>query len=129
MSPSAGGGKVARWAAEGSSTAAGTGTVRTEARVFGDASFGGWPINLLELLSRPAWMADALCRERPEVNWFPERAKGVDLGAEIAAARSVCARCLVRDECLAFAVQHKERGVWGGTSEQERQALRKSRAA
>jgi WhiB family transcriptional regulator, redox-sensing transcriptional regulator len=70
-------------------------------------------------------MADALCRERPEVDWFPDREKGVNAGAQVVAAKAVCARCLVRDECLAFAIEHWERGVWGGTSEGERRVLRK----
>ena len=26
-----------------------------------------------ELLARPEWMADGLCLEHPEVNFFPER--------------------------------------------------------
>ncbi len=38
------------------------------------------------LLERPAWHADAACREHPEVDWFPER--GDDQGP----AKAVCAR-------------------------------------
>ena len=58
---------------------------------------------------RPAWQADALCREYPEVNFFPQR--GEDLGP----AKQVCARCTVADECREFARANGERdGVWGG---------------
>ncbi|TML93581.1 MAG: hypothetical protein E6G06_01730 [Actinobacteria bacterium] len=34
-------------------------------------------------------------------------------------ARAVCGRCLMRDECLAFALEHHERG---GLSRRERRA-------
>ena len=27
--------------------------------------------DLADLVERPAWMLDALCREHPEINWFP----------------------------------------------------------
>jgi hypothetical protein len=35
----------------------------------------------------------------------------------------------VRPECLAFAIDNDERGVWGGTSEAERRAMRRDQAA
>lgn len=66
---------------------------------------------------RPRWMRDALCREHPEVTWFPER------GGTGREARAICARCLVRDECRTYATEHREHGVWGGTSETERAAM------
>jgi WhiB family redox-sensing transcriptional regulator len=40
------------------------------------------------------------------------------------AALVVCSGCDVRDECLGFAVETRERfGVWGGTTERERKRL------
>jgi WhiB family redox-sensing transcriptional regulator len=60
---------------------------------------------------RPAWQADALCAEPAyaDLAWFPER------GQPTAPAKAVCARCLVRAECLAFAVENGiTEGVWGG---------------
>lgn len=44
-------------------------------------------------------------------------------------ARSLCAKCPVRDLCLQYAVEHHEIGIWGGTSETERRELRKDAAA
>ena len=74
-----------------------------------EASTAGEVLGLLGL--RPAWMRDGLCREHPEVSFYP------DLGQSLEPARAVCQRCLVRDECLAYALQHDERhGVWGGLS-------------
>ena len=75
------------------------------------------PLALADLLDRPAWMADAACREHPDLPWVPER--GPDQG-KIPAMYAICAGCLVRDECYAFAVEGDETGVWGGTSVSER---------
>lgn len=68
----------------------------------------------------PAWMRDALCREPfPGVNWFPER--GEDAGP----AKAVCRRCLVMEECRAYAGLDPElQGIWGGLSERQRRRLR-----
>ena len=57
---------------------------------------------LAELIHRPLWHADALCREHPEINWFPGK------GEANRAARAVCARCPVREECLAFALGYDD---------------------
>ncbi|MGH9015579.1 MAG: WhiB family transcriptional regulator [Acidimicrobiia bacterium] len=65
-------------------------------------------------------MRDALCVEDAyaDVDFFPER------GVSLNPCRAVCARCLVRAECAAYAFQHEiEFGVWGGTTgEQRREA-------
>ncbi len=50
------------------------------------------------LLGRPAWMADALCREHPEVSWFVER------GEPLGPAKDICGRCLVLAECTSWAL-------------------------
>ena len=69
---------------------------------------------------REPWQADALCREYPDVDWF---ATNTD------EPKAICARCLVRQECLDHAIDHDERhGVWGGTDEGERRAIGRSAA-
>jgi len=41
-------------------------------------------------------------------------------------AKKVCQSCLVTEHCLKYAIDHNETsGVWGGTSETERRALRR----
>lgn len=67
---------------------------------------------------RPAWMADGACQETPQVNFFPEQGESAE------DAKAVCAHCLARDECLAFALAEGiEHGVWGGLSPRERRGL------
>ena len=82
------------------------------------------PDELLGVIaSPPAWMRDALCPEYPQVEFF------VDRGETAAPARSVCSRCLVMRECREYAVERGIlEGIWGGTSPQERKALRRQAA-
>lgn len=70
------------------------------------------------LLGRPAWMAHALCREHPEVNWFPESGESAE------PAIALCRRCPVREPCSEFAMGERF-GVWAGTSARERQRTRR----
>jgi WhiB family redox-sensing transcriptional regulator len=87
-----------------------------------EALMTGATVDLLEIQPRPEWHADALCREHPEISWFPEH------GESTTPARAVCARCLVREECLEYALDDPGAlrwGVWGGTTERERRALRR----
>lgn len=45
-------------------------------------------------------------------------------------AAKICARCVVRDECLEYALEREEiHGFWGGMSPQGREVLMKSREA
>lgn len=47
-----------------------------------------------------------------------------------AAAKAVCARCQVSDECLAYALEARERyGIWGGLTADERRELGRRGAA
>lgn len=79
-------------------------------------------IDLADFINRPAWMADGLCNLYPDVSWFPER------GQDAAAAKAVCARCPVSAQCLAYALEHEERGIWAGTSERKRKQIGRAAA-
>lgn len=70
------------------------------------------------------WQQQALCRGvEPEV-FFPISEE--DAGR----AKEICAACMVREECLAYSLTHRERyGVWGGVTEKERQDLLRRGAA
>jgi hypothetical protein len=71
-------------------------------------------------VARP-WASDALCREHPEVDYFAQDAESQ------ARAKAVCACCLVRRECLEYALDQRiEEGVRGGTSANQRRYARQT---
>lgn len=74
------------------------------------------------------WRDRAACLGLDPELFFP--VSDVGPGAvQTAAAKAVCARCPVRAECLADALDAgNDYGVWGGLTEDERRAL-KARAA
>ena len=79
-------------------------------------------MSLLDLVAPElSWERDALCREyvdRADA-WFPTA------GEDGNAAKAVCRRCLVRSECLDYALsQPGLGGIWGGTNERDRKRLR-----
>ena len=63
------------------------------------------------------WMEHGACRGVQPGVMFPEN-KDTERRA-----KRFCAVCPVRNECLAYALEHFEHGVWGGTTEDERRAL------
>lgn len=79
---------------------------------------------LLALLAEPShaeldWRERGLCAQTDPEAFFPE------MGGSTRPAKRVCEGCEVRDDCLAYALEHNERfGIWGGTSEKERRLLR-----
>jgi WhiB family redox-sensing transcriptional regulator len=72
------------------------------------------------------WQASAACRGEDATpffapNYFEKRA---EKDAREAIAKAFCRRCLVREDCLAFALEVREtHGIWGGLNEMERRAL------
>ena len=69
------------------------------------------------------WRADALCAQTDPEAFFPEK------GGSTREAKAVCRSCPVISECLEWALTHDQRyGIWGGTSANERAALRRSGA-
>lgn len=81
------------------------------------------------MTSQDDWRSLGACRHEDPELFFPVVPTGPGL-VQIDRAKAVCARCEVRAECLRFAVETvQDHGVWGGTSEEERRALRRVRAA
>ena len=69
------------------------------------------------------WMARANCMGVDPDLFFPER------GVPTLEAKAVCRACVVRDDCLEYALDNGEKfGIWGGLSERERRRLRRARA-
>ncbi|MEO6126452.1 MAG: WhiB family transcriptional regulator [Ilumatobacteraceae bacterium] len=70
-----------------------------------------------------SWQDQANCLGVDPDLFFPER------GASTREAKEVCRGCVVRLDCLEFALVNGEKfGIWGGLSERERRRLRRQRA-
>jgi WhiB family redox-sensing transcriptional regulator len=70
-----------------------------------------------------SWQASANCLGVDPDLFFPER------GASTREAKEVCRGCVVKDECLEYALRNGEKfGIWGGMSERERRRIRRQRA-
>jgi WhiB family redox-sensing transcriptional regulator len=77
----------------------------------------------------PDWRDQAACRDTDPELFFPIGNAGPAL-LQLDRAKQVCAVCPVRAPCLEWALASgQEAGVWGGTSENERRALRRMRTA
>lgn len=71
----------------------------------------------------PGWRSRSACRDLPSEVFVSNGMLSAD---EEAVAKAACARCPVRDECLAYALVHGVRyGVWGGYNEAERRPMRR----
>jgi len=67
------------------------------------------------------WSEQGLCRSADPDDLFVE-------GAAQNRAKTLCSGCIVRTECLAYALDQRiEFGIWGGTTERERRALLRRR--
>ncbi|WP_433191090.1 WhiB family transcriptional regulator [Actinoallomurus sp. CA-150999] len=77
---------------------------------------------------RADWRDHAACRGMDTELFFPIGSSGPAL-AQIGQAKRVCAGCPVRIPCLGSALAGGDVGVWGGTTEDERRALRHTRRA
>ena len=74
------------------------------------------------------WRERAAClRVDPEL-FFPISSSGPTL-LQIDEAKAVCGRCPVMEQCLDWAVRVGQvEGIWGGTTEHERRAMRRHNA-
>ena len=80
-------------------------------------------ISLLAGEEERSWQGQANCKGVDPDLFFPER------GASTREAKEVCRGCVVREDCLEFALANGEKfGIWGGMSERERRRLRRARA-
>ena len=71
------------------------------------------------------WRAVSACRDTDPDLFFPVGTTGPAI-EQIDNAKAVCSSCEARQPCLEFALTtNQDSGVWGGTSEEERRALRK----
>jgi WhiB family redox-sensing transcriptional regulator len=80
-------------------------------------------ISLLAGEEERSWQGQANCKGVDPDLFFPER------GASTREAKEVCRGCVVRENCLEYALANSEKfGIWGGMSERERRRVRRARA-
>lgn len=74
-------------------------------------------LEALESMRLPEVFVLAAC-EPPKANLFES-----EHPARVAAAKRVCSTCPIISECLTWAIDNFEEGVWGGTTKYERALL------
>jgi len=68
----------------------------------------------------PGWSQRAACKGVDPEIFFPVTEEDSDI------ALSICADCRVRNDCLKYAIEHRQNeGVWGGYTENYRAELLK----
>jgi WhiB family redox-sensing transcriptional regulator len=71
------------------------------------------------------WRSAGACLDADPDLFFPISMTGRAL-EQIAKAKSICAHCTVRRQCLQFAQEHDPiYGIWGGTTPEDRQRARR----
>jgi WhiB family transcriptional regulator, redox-sensing transcriptional regulator len=75
---------------------------------------------------RTDWRDYAACGGQDPDLFFPVSTSGASL-TDVEAAKRVCQRCPVSAPCLRWALEFRQvSGIWGGTTEEERRALRRA---
>lgn len=68
------------------------------------------------------WQKQAVCLDQKVDLFFPER------GANTQEAKKICAACIVRSECLEYALENNiKEGVFGGMSTRDRRRIARAR--
>jgi len=72
---------------------------------------------------REQWRARAKCRDREDIDFFPE------VGQAFPQVLKFCSDCPVKNDCLEYAIVNMlDDGYWGGMSANQRNLLRRRRA-
>lgn len=71
---------------------------------------------------------EPLCAQTDPEVFFAQSVNGVD-GRSVymneRQAKAICKQCPLINDCLAYALQYDEQGIWGGTNERERSRIRR----
>jgi WhiB family redox-sensing transcriptional regulator len=65
---------------------------------------------------------DAACVNEDPNLFFPDGKTSYTV--QVKQAKTICATCPIKMQCLAEALAETEFGIWGGTTEQERKYIR-----
>ena len=70
-----------------------------------------------------SWMVRGACRGADPELFFPIAVTGAAV-EQINSAKAICGRCAVGKNCLSYALRTMPHGIWGGTTREERIAMR-----
>jgi WhiB family transcriptional regulator, redox-sensing transcriptional regulator len=75
--------------------------------------------------------AEPACSTTDPELFFPHETelpsgKVISRYGDIAAAKKICSECPLKLDCLEYALRTHEIGIWGGTTESQRELLRKN---
>lgn len=82
-------------------------------------------------ISAESWQDRAACKGPQAAAFFPptHSERKEEKAAREAKAKAICRHCVVRMECLEYAISIREpHGIWGGLNETERKQLVERRA-
>lgn len=65
------------------------------------------------------WVDKSACADMNPDIFFPKKGDYRTLML----AKSICADCVVKEECLEYAIKTRASGVYGGTSEKQRRQI------
>ena len=71
------------------------------------------------------WMSRGACQLSEPALFFPVAPASGPGARQVEAAKAVCGTCAVRERCLAYALETKPEGIWGGTTMEERRTARR----
>lgn len=71
----------------------------------------------------PKFDGSQLCAQTDPEVFFPERGSH----DQSYLAKSICAKCPFKSPCAEYAIHYDIRGIWGGTSEEDRRRIGKAR--
>ena len=71
------------------------------------------------------WMSSGACLQADPELFFPPAAVAGPAARQAEAAKAVCGSCAVRKNCLSYALEAMPEGIWGGTTLNERLAVRR----
>jgi WhiB family redox-sensing transcriptional regulator len=85
------------------------------------------PLAQVPLDSKWHWQELGRCRTADPLLFFhPQNERGASRSRRDQSAKRVCASCPVRLECADYAIRSREPfGVWGGLSEDDREAIQR----
>jgi|TARA_R110002012_G_scaffold46515_4_gene122871 WhiB family redox-sensing transcriptional regulator len=82
---------------------------------------------ILPTIQDNMWQHDANCSDADSTLFIPTEMQGRKVSELYKQAKSYCFECVVRPECLTFAIYNNmTEGVWGGLTPLQRKGLHKT---